>query len=97
MTGLAKVRGSETEEYGHGTAKPALVLEEVGAVFGAHLGTSHIAATATNKFSRVERLAALLSVAACFTTVVGLLTLVAHVVGVTVHCISGWVLVVATT
>lgn len=37
MTGVAEVRGAEAEENSHRAAVPALILQEVRAVFGAHL------------------------------------------------------------
>jgi len=40
VAGVAEVRGAEAEEHGHRAAVPALVLQEVCAVLGAHLVTS---------------------------------------------------------
>lgn len=50
---VAEVRGAEAEEHGHRTAVPALVLQQVGAVLGAHLGAGHVAATAAHQLGRV--------------------------------------------
>lgn len=50
---VAKVRGAEAKEHGHRAAVPALVLQQVGTVFGAHLSAGHVAASAAHQLGRV--------------------------------------------
>ena len=42
VTGVTEMGGAEAEEHSDGAAIAALVLEEVGAVFRAHLSSGHI-------------------------------------------------------
>lgn len=72
VAGVAEVRGAETEEHRHRTAVPALVLQQVGAVFGAHLSAGHVAAAAAHKLGRVVFGAANVQFASGFATVIGL-------------------------
>jgi hypothetical protein len=97
VAGLAEVGGAEAEEDGDGAAVAALVLEEVGPVLGAHSGPRYVATTPADELHGVEGLAALLDVASRLPPVIRLLTLVAHVISVSVHGIGGRILVVAAT
>lgn len=69
---VAKVRRAEAEEHGHGTTVPALVFQQVGAVFRAHLGSGHVAAAAAHQFGGVVVGAAHVQFAPGFAPVVGL-------------------------
>lgn len=95
MAGVAKVRGSKAKEHRHRATVAALVLEKVGAVFRAHFGSGDVAATAAHQLGGVKGLGSQLRVASRLTAVVGLLALVANVIGVTIHRVSRWVLIVA--
>lgn len=72
MARVTKVRRAETEEHGDGTAVPALVFQQVGAVFRAHLGSGHVAAAAAHQFGGVVVGAAHVQFAPGFAPVVGL-------------------------
>lgn len=69
---VAEVRGAEAEEHGHRAAVPALVLQQIGAVFGAHLGAGHVAAPAAHQLGRVVVGAAHVQLASGLAAVVGL-------------------------
>jgi len=69
---VAEVSGAEAEEHGHGTTVPALVLEQIGAVFGTHLGAGHVAAPAAHQFRGVVVGAAHVQFATRFAAVVRL-------------------------
>lgn len=85
---VAEVRRAEAEEHGDGAAVAALVLQKVGAVLGAHLGTGDVRAAAADQLLGVEFVAGL-GVAARLAAVVGLVALEADVVGVPVHGVGG--------
>lgn len=72
MASVAKVCGAEAEEHGHGTTVTALVLEQIGAVFGAHLSAGHVAAPAAHQLRGVVFGAAHVQFATSFTAVVRL-------------------------
>lgn len=72
MASVAEVRGAEAEEHGHGAAVPALVLQQVGAVLGAHLSAGHVAAPAAHQFRGVVVGAAHVQLASGLATVIGL-------------------------
>lgn len=72
MTSVTEVSGAEAKEHGHGTTVPALVLQQIGTVFGAHLSAGHVAASAAHQFRGVVVGAAHVQFAACFAAVVRL-------------------------
>lgn len=84
VTCVAKMRRAKAKEDGHRTAISTLVLQEIGAMFGAHLRTSHIRAAAANQFLGVEFIAGL-RITTCLAAVVGFFAFKADVVGVPVH------------
>ncbi len=92
VAGVAKVSRTEAKEHGDRAAISTLVLEVIRAVFRAHLGPGDIAAAAAHKLFGVV-VVAVFVVAGSFSTVIGLSTLVARVVGVTIECESGRVVV----
>lgn len=47
------MRAPKTEKYCHRTAIPTFVLEEIGSVFGTHLGTCYVGTGAANQLPRV--------------------------------------------
>lgn len=87
---VAKVRCAKAEEDGDRAAVAAFVLEEIGAVLGAHLGASDVRAAAADELLRVEAIAGL-GVAARLAAVVGFRALEADVVGVALHRVGGGV------
>lgn len=72
VAGVAKVRGAKAKEHGHRAAVTALVLQQIGAVFGAHLSTGHVAASATHQFRGIIVGPAHVQFAPRFAAVVGL-------------------------
>jgi len=50
---VAEVRGAKAEEDSDGAAETALVLQEVGAVLGAHLRAGDVAAAPAHQLRRV--------------------------------------------
>jgi hypothetical protein len=72
MASVTEVRRAETKENGHGTAVSALVLQQIGAVFRAHLGAGHVAAPAAHQFGRVVIGAAHVQLASSLASVIGL-------------------------
>ena len=89
VTGVAEMGRAEAEEHGDGATVSALVLQVVGAVFGAHLGPGHVAAAAANQFLGVEivRLTDI-AVANGFAAVISLFAFVTDVISVSVNCES---------
>jgi len=49
VTGVAEVSAAEAEEDGHRATVAALVLQEVGAVFGTHLSARYVRTAATDQ------------------------------------------------
>lgn len=90
---VTKVRCAETEEDGHRTTIPALVLEEIGAVFGARLGARNVRTGAANQLLWVEFVAGL-RVASGLAAVVSFVAFEAHVVSVSFHGVRGEILFV---
>ena len=83
MARVTEMSGSETEKYGHGTAISALVFQVVSSVFGAHLGSGHVAATSTYEFLGVVIVAlARVRITLSLPAEVGLVTLETHVIGI---------------
>lgn len=72
VASVAKVRRSEAEEHGYRTAITALVLEQVGSVFGAHLSSGHVATPTANQFFRIVIGPTHIQLAPSFTAVIGL-------------------------
>lgn len=54
MTWVTEVCCTEAEEHGHGAAVAALVLQEVSAMFGAHLGPGYVRAASADKLRWIE-------------------------------------------
>lgn len=84
VTCVTKVCGAKAKEHGHGAAVATFVLEEIGAMFGAHLGACHIRTAATNKLLGIEFFTNF-RIATRLATIVGLLTLEAHIVCIAIH------------
>lgn len=72
VASVAKVRSSEAEEHSYRTAITALVLEQVGAMFGAHLSSGHVAAPTAHQFGRIVFSSTHVQLAPSFAAVVGL-------------------------
>lgn len=97
VAGVAEVGCTEAEEDSRRATVTTLVLEKVSSMLWTHLSPCHVAAATTNELGGVERVTAELGIAPSFAAVISLLTFVAHIVSVTIHCIRRWILIVTTT
>lgn len=91
MAGVAKVCGAEAEKHRHRATVATFVFEKIGAMLGTHLGTRHIRTTAADQFLRIEFLADF-GVTTRFAAIIGLLALIAHIIGVAIHSQVGHIL-----